>query len=290
MTTSKLPELVRNNKRLIKLCSRLEKMNPSNYEIIPDQKLLECNNDANTHYMVKSLVWCIRMIKSGRESSKPPNTEEKYIMCILHENDYVNKEMLLAILSSCNWCINDTTKIKKIQLANPSIAEYQTGFKIGTIPPIGHDVGMSIFIDERLSLSKNKRFIVGCGVHGYHLILSLDDIIKYAKASTLNHYIRPLVLRSSTQKHCTALISASESNDSKRQKSADEGNVRIKNTHVIDKSDNETNIDNHNHSLENPSVGATTSSDNTVMKKDNEESLEDVFKKRRRIEKEESVS
>ena len=289
-----LPEEVNNNKRLVKLRTRLEKAQISNYEIISEKKSLDRSNDG-VHWKVKSLVWYINMITSDEDLSLSSCVEDKYIMCILHENDYVDKEMLLESLLSNGY--TNKVKIKKMKLAKPSIAEYQAGYKIGTIPPVAHDIPMSIYIDERLSSDK-KRFIVGCGVHNYHLAISLDGIIKYVNASSLNYYIHPFVrssARSATHNDSSKSHEKNESFEGQKcldkLSANDDDKIPTRDINTITVNDKGDDMHNEKILSTNKTASNLNSSNNdyeekfVIMRNNNNESSENSSKKRRKIDK-----
>ena len=116
---------------------------------------------------VKSLIW---QVKAG-----------PCICLVLSIDDKVDHNLVAQAVSTLpSFAVSPITR-KDVTLAGHDTAREESGYDIGTIPPVGHTKQMPIFMD--LSLVNRlkdygKYFCGGGGEVGYELLISLNQLLK----------------------------------------------------------------------------------------------------------------
>ena len=174
-------------------------------------------NKANHAVIVKSLIWAVSIDDDNDDDDDTILSQsnggiqyKKYVCTVLDAGSKVNKRALSnyllqnihSVLKTKELSVSDdninemilpgSSSIKvNVQLATPEEAEQYSGFKIGSIPPIGHASSLPVLLDESLLPSSRHQsaspFYVlgGCGIVGsskigtYHLRISLSELLKY---------------------------------------------------------------------------------------------------------------
>ena len=78
-------------------------------------------------------------------------------------------------------------------MADQQLAERFTGFQIGTIPPFGHIVPMTIYVDETLAnLDESVMVQTGSGTAGYDLHMSVAELIVFCRTNCPDFHVQSI--------------------------------------------------------------------------------------------------
>jgi len=72
-----------------------------------------------------------------------------------------------------------TYKIKSLSLADPDKVKKLTGLEIGAIPPLGNLIGLSTYLDKKLTLEPEIHF--NPGIHTGSITLIPADLVRLVK-------------------------------------------------------------------------------------------------------------
>lgn len=126
--------------------------------------LSDDDNDASA--AVKSLVWTY--------SCQEDKIDKGFVVCVLPTASRANRRLLeLAISKNC---------LRDLRLASPEVVFEMTGYRIGTIPFIGHlrHDRIRIFVDSSLVRSGNPSLVLAGGageVEDGVLLMPLDELL-----------------------------------------------------------------------------------------------------------------
>jgi hypothetical protein len=129
----------------------------------------------------KTLVW--KATTRGRREAS-----FFYFCTALRMKDRVNQSMLRQILREYRLKDTDVT-LQDLELAETSAAESLTGFPSGTIPPMGHQVPLTLLVDPALLMGKFVR--AGSGQIGTDIRFATKEFLLMA-SHTSQLIVRPI--------------------------------------------------------------------------------------------------
>lgn len=145
---------------------------------------------------IKTLVWEVSCNVQPTTEISSAGVDPFYVVAALPINEKVELGILRdMVYKNSNLPFGYTPA--KISMAPREIAESLTGFRSGSIPPIGHEVPMKVYIDSSIDDSLNHMISMGSGILGYSLLMPKDDFFRVAEHSTAGCHIGSFIQSSS---------------------------------------------------------------------------------------------
>ena len=163
--------------------------NMSNFQIVQNYGLdrSPSSSSSSPSVVVKTLVWTAYSSPTSRDDEEQ---QDHYFVTVLRQDNRVKERKLLQYIQQIvqyqtSVQGGEHRRITSVRLADEEMAESLTGFKLGTIPPIGHTFPLRIFVDADLVTvdpTSNHPWLQvagGSGSTDYSLVISIDEILRY---------------------------------------------------------------------------------------------------------------
>jgi prolyl-tRNA editing enzyme YbaK/EbsC (Cys-tRNA(Pro) deacylase) len=145
---------------------------------------------------IKTLIWKATTTTNNNNNNNLQTDEPAtvYIATILPMHHRVNQRRLQKLICSNNY--NSNGARVQLSLADCTMAETLTGFPSGTIPPFGHVVALTVYVEETMSYLDETIVRTGSGVRGYDLQMAVSDIVFMCRATCARVVVGPVILDS----------------------------------------------------------------------------------------------